>query len=139
MTNKRLIIISLIFLVASTLLLIGCQNEQQATGTLEGTVTIGPIWPAERLGENRPVQPQVFEARKVVVYNKSGTKIVKIIDLTQIAQSAKASYSVQLKPGQYVVDITHGGIDRSSEVPKKIEIRPEQVVVVDINIDTGIR
>jgi hypothetical protein len=57
----------------------------------------------------------------------------------QINQSSSASFSVQLTPGQYVVDITHGGIDRSGEVPKKIEIKSGQTMIIDITIDTGIR
>ena len=38
-----------------------------------------------------------------------------------------------------MIDISHGGIDRSSDVPKKIEIVSGQTVVVNIDIDTGIR
>ena len=139
MSSKSTGIVALVLLLATTLNVTGCQNVQQTPGTLEGTVAIGPIWPVERPGENRPIPPQVFESRKVIVYNESKTKALKTIDLVQIGQSSKAKFNVQLTPGQYVVDITHGGIDRSSEVPKKIEIKPGQKVVVDINIDTGIR
>ncbi len=137
--SRRFIIAALFVLMASALLGIGCQNEQIAPGTLEGTVTIGPIWPVERPGEKQPVPPQIFEARKVVIYNQSKTKAVKEVDLIQIGQSAKAKYSVQLKPGKYVVDINRGGIDNSSDVPKKIDIQSGQIVIVDIDIDTGIR
>ena len=132
------ITIPLLFL-AIMLTAVSCQDGQQTSGTLQGTINIGPIWPVERPGENPPVPQQVFEGRKVVVYNQSQTKIVKTIDLTQIAQSSKASYSTQLKPGRYVVDINHIGIDSASEVPKKVEIKPGQTVTVDIDIDTGIR
>jgi hypothetical protein len=69
MASRSIVIVILIILVAAILIISGCQNGQQSTGTLEGTVTIGPIWPVERIGENRPVPPQVFEARKVIVYN----------------------------------------------------------------------
>lgn len=139
MTGKYTVFIILVILLVSILVLTSCQNTQQQPGTLEGIVTIGPIWPVERLGESRPVPPQVFETRKVIVYNKSGKRVIKIIDLIQIDQSARASYGVQLAPGQYVVDITHSGIDSGSEVPKKVEIKSGQTVVVDIDIDTGIR
>jgi len=138
--EKRVfVLITLSILLALMATGTSCQNGQQATGTLQGAVTIGPIWPVERPGENPPAPPQVFEARKVVIYNKLGTKIVKTIDLSQIGQSSTANYSTQLKPGKYVVDISHIGIDRSSEVPTRIEIKPDQTVVVDIEIDTGIR
>jgi len=139
MTNRGFVIAFLITLIPTILIVVSCQNEPQVIGTLEGTVNIGPIWPVERPGESRPVPPQVFETRKVIVYSESKTKIIKTVDLIQIGQSSKANYSVRLIPGYYVVDVTHGGIDSSSEVPRKVEIRPGQTVVVDIDIDTGIR
>jgi len=117
----------------------GCQDGQQVSGTLQGTVSIGPIQPVERPGESPPVSPKVLEARKVIIYNKSKTRVVEALGLTQIGQSAKGSYSIQLKPGEYVVDINHIGIDNSSAVPKRIEIESGQTVIVDIDIDTGIR
>jgi hypothetical protein len=139
MKNRILVIISLTILLASIYIVSGCQNEQVVPGTLEGTVSIGPIWPVERPGEKQPVSPQVFETRKVVISNESKSKVIKEVDLIQIGQSARASYSIQLKPGKYIVDINRGGIDNSSEVPKKIEIQSGQIVIVDIDIDTGIR
>jgi len=126
-------------LITSVLIGTGCQNEQAITGTLEGTVTVGPIWPVERPGEERPVPPGVFEERKVVIYNQSSKKILEVVDLVQIDQSARAGYSVQLKPGKYVIDINRDGIDSSSEVTKMIEIKSGQTITVDIDIDTGIR
>jgi len=117
----------------------GCQEGQQVPGRLQGTVTIGPIQPVERPGEKPPVSPKVFEARKVIIYNKSKAKVVETLGLTQIGQSARGSYSIQLEPGEYVVDINHIGIDSSSEVPRKVEIESGQTVTVNIDIDTGIR
>ena len=139
MINRIHAIISTTVLLALIFIGTGCQSEQVIPGKLEGTVTIGPIWPVERPGEERPVSAQVFESRKVVIYNQSKTKLLKEVDLIQIDQSAKAKYSVQLKPGKYVVDINRGGIDSSSEFPKKIEIKSGQTIEVDIDIDTGIR
>jgi hypothetical protein len=138
-SKRKLVCVVLSISVALLLLGAGCQNGQQAPGTLRGTVTIGPIWPVERPGESPPVSPKVFEARKVIVYNKAKTRVVETLGLTQIGQSAKASYNVQLKPGEYIVDINRIGIDSSSDVPRKIEIESNQTVTVDIDIDTGIR
>ena len=68
------------------------------------------------------------------VYDKNGSKPVKKVDLGQ-----DGYYNVKLKPGIYTVDINHVGIDSSSDVPKKIEIRPAETVELNIDIDTGIR
>ncbi len=116
------------------LLLAGCAGETLETGTLEGTVTIGPIWPVVPPEGNPPIPPEVYEARKVMIYDKNGNKLIKQVDLDY-----GGHYRVELKVGVYTIDINRIGIDSSSEVPKKIEIRPGETVELDIDIDTGIR
>jgi len=106
----------------------------QQTGTLRGQVTIGPIWPVERPGDNFPIPPEVYEARKVMVYDRHGSKLIKKVDLGH-----DGSYTVELNPGTYMIDINRLGIDSSSDVPREVEIRSGEVVEVDIDIDTGIR
>ena len=116
------------------LLLAGCSGGTLEEGTLEGQVTIGPLMPVERPGEKPPVPPEVYEARKVMVYDKSGRKLIEQVDLGQ-----DGYYAVKLKPGVYIVDINHIGIDSSGDVPRQIEIRSAEKVKLDIDIDTGIR
>ena len=125
-----------VLLVAITigLLLAGCAGGTLETGILEGTVTIGPIWPVVPPGGNPPIPSEVYEARKVMIYDKNGDKLVKQVDLDY-----GGHYRVELKVGVYTVDINRIGIDSSSEVPKKIEIRPKDTIELDIDIDTGIR
>jgi len=126
-------------MLVTGLIFSGCYDGNMSNGTLQGTVDIGPIWPVERPGENRPVPPQVFTTRKIVIYNESGQTIVEQVDITQINQSAKGSYKVQLRPGTYIADILKSGIDRSGILPAKVQIKPDQIVVLNIDIDTGIR
>lgn len=64
---------------------------------------------------------------------------MQTVDLKQIGQSDKASFSVQLNPGSYVIDINRIGIDNSKDLPTTVHIQPGQTVVLDIDIDTGIR
>jgi hypothetical protein len=132
---KRLYIV--IAVVISLLLILpvaGCVGEPQNPGMLKGRVTIGPIWPVETPGETRVIPPKVYEARKVMVYDKGGKRLIKEVSL-----SSQGYYSVQLDPGIYTVDINRIGIDSSREVPKPIVIESGQTVVLDIDIDTGIR
>ncbi len=104
------------------------------TGTLEGRVTIGPISPVQREGVEEEIPPEVYAARKVVVYDRGGRKLVEEVDLED-----DGHYRVDLKPGIYVVDINRIGVDYSEQVPREIEIRSGETVVFDIDIDTGIR
>ena len=124
-----------IFILSLTgLLLAGCSGSNLDTGTLEGMVTIGPISPVEQLGEKPPIPPEVYEAKKVIVYDSGGKRLIKEVELGQ-----DGYYSTMLKPGTYMVDINHVGIDSSPVIPRKIEISSGETVELDIDIDTGIR
>ena len=126
--------LTLLALATAGLLLAGCSGDSTSTGTLEGRVTIGPISPVEQPGEKPPAPPEVYEARKIMVYDSNGSRLIKEVNLGQ-----DGYYSTTLKPGTYTVDINHIGIDSSSDVPIKIEISPGETVSLDIDIDTGIR
>jgi hypothetical protein len=103
-------------------------------GIIEGTVTIGPISPVEIEGETSDIPCEVYEARKIMIYNKAGNELVLQVDI-----DCEGKYRAELKPGIYTVDINNIGIDRSEEVPVKIEIKTGEIVTLDIDIDTGIR
>ncbi len=128
---KKVVVLAV---VISAILFVACYGGTAQTGILQGKVKIGPIWPVERSGDKRVVPPQVYEARKVMVYNRNRTKLVKEVGLGQ-----DGYYRVELNTGVYVVDINYVGIDRSSDVPKEIEIGPGETAEVNIDIDTGIR
>lgn len=116
------------------MLLAGCSTATVETGTLEGNVTIGPLQPVEKPGEKPPVPCEVYEARKVMVYDRSGKNLVRQVDI-----DCNGHYQVDLKPATYTIDINRIGIDYSGEVPTQIDIRSGDVVTLDIDIDTGIR
>ncbi|MGI2335881.1 MAG: META domain-containing protein [Dehalogenimonas sp.] len=68
------------FLVKTDSLQINAGNEtltytEKTQGILRGSVTIGPITPVESPGEKPTVPPEVYEARKIMVYNESGDKL----------------------------------------------------------------
>ena len=128
-------------IILAMVLLAGCSGRGTQPGTLKGMVKIGPIFPVERPGFNPPVSPQVFESRKVMIYNQRSPKLVHEVDIHQIDQGAIGIYQTELNPGKYTVDIKHIGIDRSGDVPKTVEIKPGEVIMldIDIDIDTGIR
>ncbi|MFC1874366.1 hypothetical protein ACFLYX_03595 [Chloroflexota bacterium] len=115
-------------------LLAGCSPAATATGMLEGNVSIGPLQPVERPGEKPPVPCEVYEARKIMVYDKSGKKLLEQVDI-----DCQGHYRVDLKPAIYTVDINRLGIDHSFEVPVQIEIKSGESIKLDIDIDTGIR
>lgn len=127
MTRNRLAAL----LLASIVLLAGCTQQK---GTLEGTVTIGPLCPVEPCKATDEQKAQAYAARKILVYDKDRMDVIKTLDL-----SNDGRYWTDLAPGIYVVDINRAGMDRSAEVPKQIEIEPGKTIILDIAIDTGIR
>lgn len=137
---KNIFRLSLVlFILAGGILAASCSQTSKETGLLMGGITIGPITPVEIPGQNLTVPPETFSSRKVMVYDSSGKNLVKEVSLNQIGQTANGYYGVPLAPGTYTVDIMHTGVGGSSDVPRQITISPGQTLIVDINIDTGIR
>jgi hypothetical protein len=134
--NKGIMIrrILIIALTAFTLLILGCSNVPSEPGVLTGQVTIGPLVPVERPGVKYEIPCEVYEARKVMVYDKDHKKLIKKVDI-----DCNGFYRVELKPDFYVIDINRIGIDHSSEVPSKVEIKSGETIQLNIDIDTGIR
>ncbi|MFC2008728.1 hypothetical protein ACFLUT_01585 [Chloroflexota bacterium] len=112
----------------------GCPTPSGLPGVLTGNVTIGPLSPVEVEGEHPPVPPEVYDARKVMVYTGDGRRLLEQVDIDH-----EGVYRVELQPGDYTIDINRIGIDNSSDVPKEVTITSGETVRLDIDIDTGIR
>jgi hypothetical protein len=123
----------ILLMVALNAVLVSCGGIPQANGVLEGKVSIGPITSVQQ-STPVPTPPEVYAARKILVYDSRQSKLLYTVSLDD-----NGNYRIELEPGTYVVDINHVGIDRSSEVPKTIEIEPGITVVLNISIDTGLR
>jgi hypothetical protein len=123
-----------LFFVA-LIILSACTPAPQATGTLTGQVTIGPLAPVLREGEVPPTPaPEVYSARQIVIYKPNGTTEVARAEL-----NPQGVYEIELTVGTYVVDTNHLGIDSAAGLPATVEIREGQTTVLDVDIDTGIR
>ena len=138
MKNWR-IILPAIFVLAGSLLVVSCQPGGPETVLLQGAVTIGPLSPVERPGENPVVPPEVFSERKLMIYDASGKYLVREVYFTQIGTGATGYYTAQIAPGTYTIDISHLGIDTADNLPQKITVSADETVTIDVNIDTGIR
>ena len=104
-------------------------------GLLGGQVTIGPLVPVIREGEQAPTPaPEVYAAREIVVYKKNG-----VTEFTRLVIDSNGCYQGELPVGIYVIDINRIGIDSAADLPKEIEIKSNSVTTLDIDIDTGIR
>ena len=103
---------------------VGCSSK---TGTLEGKAMISPR-PLEQLGQ--PYPNEVYQPRKVMVYNADRTQLIKQVDI-----DSQGYYRVQLPAGAYTIDINYFQSDRSDGAPRKLKIVPDQSVMFDIDFD----
>ncbi len=135
--------------IISVILIGGCiQNDtilEQEDAVLRGKVTIGPLCPVEPC-ELPPEQiARIYEARKVIIYEQDAE-----IKITEMNLNQNGEYSLSLKPGNYIVDITDAegnelplDLSKRSQlgnaIPKEVELKAGDKVIVDFDIDTGIR
>lgn len=130
-----------LFLIALTLLA-ACHSptspddSQQPTqhGRLSGIVTIGPNCPVQQPANPCPTQPSAYAARKILIYTETKSRLLFTVDI-----DSQGLYVIDLAPAKYTVELKPNGIDRTSDLPKVVDIRVNTVTRLDVNIDTGIR
>ena len=137
--------------IISVILMSGCGQEdtildilKAENGILQGKVTIGPLCPVEPCNISPEQMSAIFQARKVIIYEQSTRTKITEMNLDQ-----NGEYSLSLKPGRYIVYISDALGNEllfdspqpllGNAVPKEVEINAGDKVVVDFDIDTGIR
>ena len=134
---RRILLITCI--LAASLFAVSCLPGMREDALLHGAVTIGPITPVQKPGECPPVPPEVFAARKLVIYDESGKNLVREVYFTQIDGGATGYFAAQIGAGTFTVDINHYGMDRAANFPMKLTVTRDETVTIDVHIDTGIR
>jgi hypothetical protein len=124
-------VISIIVMLLS--LVLSCSTPSEP-GILQGYVSIGPIQPVVRPREIVEVPCEVYEARKIIVYDQSGNKLIQQVDI-----DCDGKYAITLSPGTYQVDINRIGIDSSSDVPKSVEIKSGLTTRLDNQFDPCVK
>jgi len=107
---------------------------QQQKGILEGRVTISPLCPVEPCHISSEQLAQIYAAEKIIIYSENKTSVVK-----EFSPNSGGNYSIELNPGNYVIDIERKGIGGSGNLPADIKIESGKMVTLNIDIDTGIR
>jgi hypothetical protein len=122
-------------------LFIGCNSPtapavtaSRVYGRLSGLVKIGPICPVERADNPCPTPPSAYAARKILVMDEQGTKELFSVDI-----DAQGLYVIDLVPARYLINLKRAGIDRTSDLPKVVEIHANSVTTLNVTIDTGLR
>src|ERR1043166_429985 len=110
---------------AAALLVLSCNHsptdpsDEPATfGRLAGNVTIGPNCPVETVTNPCPTPPPAFLARKILIYNQTGTTLLHTVDIDE-----QGLYVIALAPGKYLADLKKAGIDSTRDLPRVVEIK----------------
>lgn len=116
----------------------GCENQlYNETGFLEGVISIGPICPVEKDPPDPGCLPtaETYKAYPVSIWTSDRRRKV-----ARINPALDGSYRVELKPDNYLVILeTEKNRFGSSNLPAEVEITPQNSVLLNIDIDTGIR
>jgi len=95
-------IFSLYFL-AGLLIITGCDNQTiLENGILEGTISIGPICPVERIPPDPACLPtaETYKAYPVYVCTPDGSKKIALI-----SPALDGSFKTELAPGNYLIKL----------------------------------
>lgn len=117
-------------LIVIVSVLLGCAgNTPGKTGMLEGKASIEPR-SSEEIGQPYPLE--VYQQRKVIVYDADHIKLMKQIDLDE-----NSYYSVELPIGTYTIDINYVEKDYSNAAPRQLKIEDGIHYNFDIDFNTG--
>lgn len=137
MRNSKKIIPGLTLLMW-VLMSTGCDIQtSQEPGILEGKILIGPICPVETDPPDPGCLPraETYRAYPVGVWTADGGK-----RLLQINPALDGSYKNYLEPGRYLIKLEN---DRRSfgrsNLPVEVSIVSNNITMLNIDIDTGIR
>ena len=119
-------------------LISGCDNKKVLNpGFLEGTISIGPLCPVERVPPDPDCLPtaETYKAYPVSVFTSDGKN-----KITQLKPSLDGSFFSELPPGNYLVVLEKAQNNISgSNLPVEVSITSQDKTLLNINIDTGIR
>lgn len=108
--------------------------DLKGLGVIKGKVSVGPICPVERIGQECKAPPEAYTSREVNLYANDGRTLVKKMNF-----NPDGTYLFKVPAGTYVLDIPRQGIGGAKELPKTISVKAGEAVEINFSIDTGIR
>lgn len=106
-------------------------------GWLEGTISIGPICPVEKIPPDPACMPtaETYKAYPVSVFTSDGKR-----KIAQLEPALDGTFTSELAPGNYQVILETGNkYVGGSNLPAEVSIVSQEKTMLSISIDTGIR
>ena len=117
------------------IILAACQPQPKEKGTLQGTVSIGPICPVERDPPDPRCKPspETYAAWPISVYTQTNKKIATVVP------DADGQFTLELPEGTYILDLEKKQPIGGNNLPATITITAGETTSFAVDIDTGIR
>ena len=136
MKKRNNIIIAAVAILALSVIIVGVSFQGigpfSPKGIIEGKVTIGPFCPVAP-HSGCPPPPGTYTSRKIILKPKIGGQIY-------IPLKDTGFFHAEVNVGTYEVNLTNCTyLGCKSSLPIIVKIKPNQIAVVNIDIDTGIR
>lgn len=109
----------------------GTKSEKIIHGRLTGIATRGPMSPVVRKDMPRPYEPA--DGVIFVILTTSGKEIQSVVT------DKEGSYSVDLPPGTYRVEMPRSPLGFTKDLPTEVTIAENEETRLNIRLDTGIR
>jgi len=125
-------------LLFTVLLFWTCEQHQTQIleiGFLEGKVTIGPLCPVETDPPDPACQPtqETYNNWPIVVWTAD-----KRTKIATIKPDLHGNYKIDLPEGTYLIDLDKQHMF-GKNLPVFIDIKSNEIIILNIDIDTGIR
>ena len=104
------------------------------TGRLEGTMSIGPVCPVERIDNPCKPTPEMYASKKIFIYLPDHKTLV-----TTLTPNGEGRFGATLSEGNYWLDITRQAIGSITGAPVLFHINTNSPAIINVSIDTGIR
>lgn len=112
-------------------------GDFETSGIVKGSVSIGPLCPVEREGFSCGPD-DVYLSRTIVMTPKGGGRPVDAHFYIQL--NADGTFEERIPEGEYEVTLTDCGfMGCQYELPKTVRVLANQMLLLTIDIDTGIR
>jgi hypothetical protein len=138
MVINKLRQVFILFSFAGLVIFAGCEDKKNTDrGILKGTISIGPLCPVVRIPPDPACLPtaETYKAYQVDVYTSDGVN-----KIAELIPSLDGNFTSELPAGNYKINLenTLVSVGRSN-LPLEITIQNNDTLIINVDIDTGIR
>lgn len=131
-------ILAMLMLIVSVLVLTGCSSQNSPvlkSGVVSGNITIDPLCPVQIIPPDPNCLPtqETYNAWPIAIWTAD-----KKTKIGLIQPKLDGTYEFELLEGNYIIDIDKKHFF-GSNLPASVKIEPDETILLNIDIDTGIR